>query len=81
MAEKIFVVKHGGQRQYGCAGERRQWPPEETPRIMVVSKEISAARKLGTTSRNQTPSPRGTQIKASNPSVCDGVRFWVKSRF
>src|SRR5277367_4033015 len=55
--------------------------PNRTPRMMVVSKEMSAAKKLGTISRTHTPSPRGTQMKASNPNVCDGVRFWVKSRF
>ena len=37
---------------------------------MVVSKEMSAARKLGTQNRSQTPRVSGTRKKASNASVC-----------
>ena len=43
--------------------------------MMVASKEISAAKKFGTMSRTQTPSVRGTQMKASRPRVCGGVRL------
>src|ERR1039457_364023 len=43
--------------------------PRRSPRRMTVSKEMSAARKLGTLVRTHTPRVRGTRKKASNAAV------------
>ena len=43
--------------------------PTSRPRRMTVSKEMSAARKLGTLVRTQTPRVSGTRKKASRAAV------------
>jgi hypothetical protein len=47
---------------------------------MVVSNEISAARRFGTDVRIQTPRVRGTRKNASRPRVWPGRRCSAKNR-
>ena len=80
-----------GQREVLASGgppvRRERLPPSmaqrgptSRPRRMMVSNEMSAARKLGTEVRIQTPRVRGTRKNASRPRVCSGRRFSAKNR-
>ena len=73
-----FAVQDGGNGRT-APPSMAQPGPMSNPRRMTVSKEMSAARKLGTRNRSQTPIVSGTRKNASNPSVCAGRRFSAKS--
>src|SRR5487761_1221223 len=55
-------------------------PSNRATRI-TASKEISAARKFGTTTRTHTPRVNGTHIHASNPSIWPTLRRVLSNRF
>ena len=57
-----------------------QLGPTRSPSRITVSKEMSAARKLGTVVRTHTPRVSGTSKNASNPSVWLRLRRSAKSR-
>ena len=52
--------------------------PSSRPSRTTVSKEMSAAKKLGTQKRTQTPRVSGITKKASSARVCSRVRRSAK---
>ena len=77
---QVFAVKHGRQQRAQTPPSMAQRGPTSRPRRMMVSKEMSAARKLGTEVRIQTPSVSGTRKNASSARVCRGRRCSAKNR-
>src|SRR5665213_805523 len=82
---------NGNVRNSRCntAGMERNAPaiiagvvPSNSATRITASKEMSAARKFGTTTRTHTPSVNGTQINAKSASVCPALRrVTLNSRF
>ena len=77
MAAPELVMKTAGME--ARAAQHRPSRPSSRPSRMMVSNEISAARKFGTARRIHTPSVSGTRKNASSASVCAGRRCSAKN--